>query len=94
MCKVSKAFHSFRFQMISNRSSLVSEWLLFNNTIFYVHLIRYTYGQPVPGSVNVEVCRPLKRYFHGVNLITLDHPEGIPEITAPCHKETKQVLLP
>ncbi|XP_041795894.1 alpha-2-macroglobulin-like [Chelmon rostratus] len=51
---------------------------------------KYTYGQPVPGSVNVEVCRPLKRYFHGVNLITLDHPEGIPEITAPCHKETKQ----
>uniref|UniRef100_A0A4W6CPT5 Alpha-2-macroglobulin bait region domain-containing protein n=1 Tax=Lates calcarifer TaxID=8187 RepID=A0A4W6CPT5_LATCA len=34
---------------------------------------KYTYGQPVPGSVKVNVCRPLV---------------GIPEITAPCHKET------
>uniref|UniRef100_A0A8P4K7S7 Alpha-2-macroglobulin n=1 Tax=Dicentrarchus labrax TaxID=13489 RepID=A0A8P4K7S7_DICLA len=24
---------------------------------------KYTYGQPVPGSVNVKVCRPLQRYF-------------------------------
>uniref|UniRef100_A0A8C9X886 Alpha-2-macroglobulin n=1 Tax=Sander lucioperca TaxID=283035 RepID=A0A8C9X886_SANLU len=35
----------------------------------------YTYGQPVPGSVDFKVCRPL---------------DGIPEIPMPCYEETKQ----
>ncbi|XP_030601195.1 alpha-2-macroglobulin-like [Archocentrus centrarchus] len=39
---------------------------------------KYTYGQPVPGSVTVEVCRPLQYYGSNFNL------------TAPCHTETKQ----
>ncbi|XP_010785891.1 alpha-2-macroglobulin-like, partial [Notothenia coriiceps] len=43
----------------------------------------YTYGQPVPGSVNVEMCRPFKQFV----IFTLDNPEGI---YAPCYKETKQ----
>ncbi|KAI9548108.1 hypothetical protein NQZ68_013128 [Dissostichus eleginoides] len=43
----------------------------------------YTYGQPVPGSVNVEMCRPFKHFI----IFTLDNPEGI---YAPCYKETKQ----
>ncbi|GLD52920.1 alpha-2-macroglobulin-like protein [Lates japonicus] len=50
---------------------------------------KYTYGQPVPGSVKVKVCRPLQGYY-GPMIITPDNPEGIPEITAPCHKETVQ----
>ncbi|XP_073338260.1 alpha-2-macroglobulin-like [Pagrus major] len=51
---------------------------------------KYTYGQPVPGSVHVEMCRPLQRYGYRVPIIDLDNPEGFPEITAPCYKETKQ----
>uniref|UniRef100_A0A671UD97 Alpha-2-macroglobulin bait region domain-containing protein n=1 Tax=Sparus aurata TaxID=8175 RepID=A0A671UD97_SPAAU len=46
---------------------------------------KYTYGQPVPGIVHVEMCRPLQRYYHNP-----DNPNGAPEMTAPCHKETKQ----
>uniref|UniRef100_A0A8P4KJ18 Alpha-2-macroglobulin n=1 Tax=Dicentrarchus labrax TaxID=13489 RepID=A0A8P4KJ18_DICLA len=52
---------------------------------------KYTYGQPVPGSVNVKVCRPLQRYLYGTPVITTEHPEGVPEIIPPCYKETKQV---
>ncbi|XP_051253533.1 alpha-2-macroglobulin-like [Dicentrarchus labrax] len=51
---------------------------------------KYTYGQPVPGSVNVKVCRPLQRYLYGTPVITTEHPEGVPEIIPPCYKETKQ----
>uniref|UniRef100_A0A4W6CPS2 Alpha-2-macroglobulin bait region domain-containing protein n=1 Tax=Lates calcarifer TaxID=8187 RepID=A0A4W6CPS2_LATCA len=50
---------------------------------------KYTYGQPVPGSVKVKVCRPLDSYY-GRIIFAPDNPEGIPEITAPCHKETVQ----
>ncbi|XP_039678847.1 alpha-2-macroglobulin-like isoform X2 [Perca fluviatilis] len=50
----------------------------------------YTYGQPVPGSVDFKVCRPLYAYY-GIPLVyTLEHPEGIPEIPMPCYEETKQ----
>uniref|UniRef100_A0A8P4GPT8 Alpha-2-macroglobulin n=1 Tax=Dicentrarchus labrax TaxID=13489 RepID=A0A8P4GPT8_DICLA len=55
---------------------------------------KYTYGQPVPGSVNVKVCRPLQRYFYGTPVITTEHPGGVPEFISPCYKETKQVQLP
>ncbi|XP_068601521.1 alpha-2-macroglobulin-like [Brachionichthys hirsutus] len=48
---------------------------------------KYTYGQPVPGSVTIEFCRPLQHY--NVPILTRDA-EGAPEITAPCYKETKQ----
>uniref|UniRef100_A0A8P4GBH0 Alpha-2-macroglobulin-like n=1 Tax=Dicentrarchus labrax TaxID=13489 RepID=A0A8P4GBH0_DICLA len=51
---------------------------------------KYTYGQPVPGSVNVKVCRPLQRYFYGTPVITTEHPGGVPEFISPCYKETKQ----
>uniref|UniRef100_A0A671UXF0 Alpha-2-macroglobulin bait region domain-containing protein n=1 Tax=Sparus aurata TaxID=8175 RepID=A0A671UXF0_SPAAU len=38
---------------------------------------KYTYGQPVPGTVELVMCRPVNRAF---GLFTW----------APCHKETKQ----
>ncbi|XP_062328744.1 alpha-2-macroglobulin-like isoform X2 [Osmerus eperlanus] len=50
----------------------------------------YTYGQPVPGTAEVELCRPLERHHYVPKLITPDNPEGVPEFTAPCHKETLQ----
>uniref|UniRef100_A0AAZ1XIX8 Alpha-2-macroglobulin bait region domain-containing protein n=1 Tax=Oreochromis aureus TaxID=47969 RepID=A0AAZ1XIX8_OREAU len=31
----------------------------------------YTYGQPVPGRVTVNVCRPIKYFFHGVSVHTV-----------------------
>ncbi|KAM9318614.1 alpha-2-macroglobulin-like [Pholidichthys leucotaenia] len=46
---------------------------------------KYTYGQPVPGSVTVEVCRPLFRYY----MSNYDDPESA-GVTPPCHTETKQ----
>ncbi|XP_034459881.1 alpha-2-macroglobulin-like [Hippoglossus hippoglossus] len=49
---------------------------------------KYTYGQPVPGSVKVKVCRPLSRYFFAI--VTPDNPEGLPDITPPCYEETKE----
>uniref|UniRef100_A0A8C9XBD5 Alpha-2-macroglobulin-like n=1 Tax=Sander lucioperca TaxID=283035 RepID=A0A8C9XBD5_SANLU len=50
----------------------------------------YTYGQPVPGSVDFKVCRPLDAYVGIPLVITREHPEGIPEIPMPCYEETKQ----
>ncbi|XP_035857586.1 alpha-2-macroglobulin-like isoform X4 [Sander lucioperca] len=50
----------------------------------------YTYGQPVPGSVDFKVCRPFNTYVGIPLVITLEHPEGIPEIQMPCYEETKQ----
>ncbi|XP_062242617.1 alpha-2-macroglobulin-like [Platichthys flesus] len=49
---------------------------------------KYTYGQPVPGSVKVKVCRPLSRYY--VDIAIPDNPEGLPDITPPCYEETKE----
>ncbi|KAG7235002.1 hypothetical protein INR49_003201, partial [Caranx melampygus] len=50
---------------------------------------QYTYGQPVPGNVEVEMCRPLiPRTFPVIT--TLEHLGEIPVVTAPCFKETKQ----
>ncbi|XP_028429998.1 alpha-2-macroglobulin [Perca flavescens] len=49
----------------------------------------YTYGQPVPGSVDLKVCRPLDSYVIP-RPITPEHPEGIDVIPMPCYKETKQ----
>ncbi|KAM3616371.1 uncharacterized protein V6R79_016920 [Siganus canaliculatus] len=51
---------------------------------------KYTYGQPVPGTIFVEGCRPFQRYTLIPFLVTPEHPEGVPEITIPCHIETKQ----
>uniref|UniRef100_A0A3Q0S4W5 Alpha-2-macroglobulin domain-containing protein n=1 Tax=Amphilophus citrinellus TaxID=61819 RepID=A0A3Q0S4W5_AMPCI len=48
---------------------------------------KYTYGQPVPGSVIVTVCRPFWRYG-----ITNEMAENL-NITAPCHTDSKQVHL-
>ncbi|KAK2912862.1 alpha-2-macroglobulin-like [Channa argus] len=52
---------------------------------------KYTYGQSVPGSVTVEVCRPLSsNALVGLQVSPRD-PKGVPEITAPCYNETKQM---
>ncbi|KAG7222462.1 hypothetical protein INR49_016231, partial [Caranx melampygus] len=51
---------------------------------------KYTYGQPVPGQVEVEMCRPIEPYLVPLLVTTPEHPQGIPEVTAPCFKETKQ----
>ncbi|XP_029028273.1 alpha-2-macroglobulin-like isoform X2 [Betta splendens] len=52
---------------------------------------KYTYGQPVPGSVEVVACRPLESSFRSPVVVTPEHPEGIPAITAPCYKDTQQL---
>uniref|UniRef100_A0A673C520 Alpha-2-macroglobulin-like n=1 Tax=Sphaeramia orbicularis TaxID=375764 RepID=A0A673C520_9TELE len=49
----------------------------------------YTYKQPVPGNMKVDICRPLQRYFYGYSNQDL---EG-QQVTAPCHKEIMEVLL-
>ncbi|XP_075938108.1 alpha-2-macroglobulin-like [Anarhichas minor] len=50
----------------------------------------YTFGQAVPGSVEVEMCRPLN-YYYRRHPINPSNPQGIPDVVAPCHKETKQM---
>ncbi|XP_034095863.1 alpha-2-macroglobulin-like [Gymnodraco acuticeps] len=50
----------------------------------------YTYGQPVPGSVNLEMCRHFNSYIERSFVYTPENPEGVPEISAPCYKETKK----
>lgn len=37
-----------------------------NDSSICSNLIRYTYGQPVPGVVAVTVSRPIAHYFLGV----------------------------
>ncbi|XP_040046628.2 alpha-2-macroglobulin [Gasterosteus aculeatus] len=52
----------------------------------------YTFGQPVPGSVEVEMCRPLDYYFQPDSFRRID-PDILlekPSLIAPCHKQTKQ----
>ncbi|XP_062241180.1 alpha-2-macroglobulin-like [Platichthys flesus] len=44
---------------------------------------KYTYGQPVPGSVKVKVCRPLGRFYFAIT--------GLHDITPPCYEETKEM---
>ncbi|XP_026173106.1 alpha-2-macroglobulin-like [Mastacembelus armatus] len=51
----------------------------------------YTFGQPVPGSVKVEICRPSQPYFVNIRLAKPAFPPGIPDVTPPCSKETKQL---
>ncbi|XP_036829670.1 alpha-2-macroglobulin-like isoform X1 [Oncorhynchus mykiss] len=48
----------------------------------------YTYGQPVPGKAGVKLCRPL--VDNAVIPITVDerNPQGVPDYTPPCHKES------
>ncbi|KAG7235150.1 hypothetical protein INR49_003136, partial [Caranx melampygus] len=47
--------------------------------------------KPVPGNVEVEMCRPLKLHsFSIITITTLEHLGEIPAVTAPCFKETKQ----
>uniref|UniRef100_UPI0037E96FAE alpha-2-macroglobulin-like n=1 Tax=Semicossyphus pulcher TaxID=241346 RepID=UPI0037E96FAE len=47
---------------------------------------KYTYGQPVPGKIIVEMHRPLSRYHGRYYGVSLEHPE----VTAPSHMETQQ----
>ncbi|CAJ1066029.1 Hypothetical predicted protein [Xyrichtys novacula] len=51
---------------------------------------KYTYGQPVPGNVKIELLRPLSRFYSRAIERSPDQPDGVPEITAPSHKEIKQ----
>uniref|UniRef100_A0A3Q3NBI9 Alpha-2-macroglobulin-like n=1 Tax=Labrus bergylta TaxID=56723 RepID=A0A3Q3NBI9_9LABR len=51
---------------------------------------KYTYGQPVPGNVKIEMHRPLSRYYTRNYVATTDNSDGVPEITAPSYMEIKQ----
>uniref|UniRef100_A0A8C7KSQ2 Alpha-2-macroglobulin-like n=1 Tax=Oncorhynchus kisutch TaxID=8019 RepID=A0A8C7KSQ2_ONCKI len=48
----------------------------------------YTYGQPVPGKAEVELCRPLGHNILIPIRIDEKNPEGVPDYTPPCHKES------
>uniref|UniRef100_A0A7N8XJ74 Alpha-2-macroglobulin-like n=1 Tax=Mastacembelus armatus TaxID=205130 RepID=A0A7N8XJ74_9TELE len=50
---------------------------------------KYTYGQSVSGSAKVEMCRPILSYIYNTGVIIPDHSRGVPDVTAPCHLETK-----
>ncbi|CAI5657473.1 unnamed protein product [Oreochromis niloticus] len=51
---------------------------------------KYTYGQPVPGRVTVNVCRPINRYnSFGISLYDCDL-LALLQMPGSCHTETKQ----
>lgn len=51
----------------------------------FLWIIRYTYGQPVPGQVKLMMCRPLNNYYYGSSIST-------EEVILPeCYNETKEV---
>ncbi|KAM6959282.1 alpha-2-macroglobulin-like [Aplochiton taeniatus] len=59
-----------------------------NEGVFTVKVCaKYTYGQPVPGTAHLELCRPFRRYALLPLIKTPEHPEGIPEFTAPCYRK-------
>ncbi|XP_037552865.1 alpha-2-macroglobulin-like protein 1, partial [Nematolebias whitei] len=47
---------------------------------------KYTYGQPVPGSITVKVCRPFRYHYLGMQS---RHPEEL-EATPLCDTKTKE----
>ncbi|XP_045580457.1 alpha-2-macroglobulin isoform X1 [Salmo salar] len=48
----------------------------------------YTYGQPVPGKAEVELCRPLRNDVLISMRFDVETQQGVPDYTAPCHKES------
>ncbi|XP_061682703.1 alpha-2-macroglobulin-like [Syngnathoides biaculeatus] len=46
---------------------------------------KYTYGQPVPGSAKLKVCRPLYSY-----IFSTDNPDEAPVVSPPCYEDTKK----
>ncbi|XP_028274575.1 alpha-2-macroglobulin-like [Parambassis ranga] len=48
----------------------------------------YTYGQPVPGGVTVQMCRPINHYIYGYPAVSIKNSEV--ELSPPCTTETKQ----
>ncbi|XP_062275147.1 alpha-2-macroglobulin-like [Scomber scombrus] len=49
---------------------------------------KYTYGHPVPGSVEFELCRPLGRHYR---IDVFDrHGQRVPDKSAPCYREIKK----
>ncbi|MEQ2305248.1 hypothetical protein AMECASPLE_035842 [Ameca splendens] len=53
--------------------------------------LKYTYGQPVPGSVTVKVCRPVQKRIYNSEVLLIN-PEEL-QILPPCETVTKQVEL-
>uniref|UniRef100_A0A8P4JYC5 Alpha-2-macroglobulin-like n=1 Tax=Dicentrarchus labrax TaxID=13489 RepID=A0A8P4JYC5_DICLA len=56
---------------------------------------KYTYGQPVPGSVNVKVCRPLQRYLYGtpVSSIAMSKGSSSSEVPGISHPQEKRITI-
>ncbi|XP_034403946.1 alpha-2-macroglobulin-like [Cyclopterus lumpus] len=50
----------------------------------------YTFGQPVPGSVEVKMCRPLNHHYIPRPALNDVTQEEHFDVVAPCHSETKQ----
>ncbi|XP_036817295.1 alpha-2-macroglobulin-like isoform X3 [Oncorhynchus mykiss] len=48
----------------------------------------YTYGQPVPGKADLELCRPLRNDVFISMRIDEETHRVVPDYTAPCHKES------
>ncbi|XP_058489894.1 alpha-2-macroglobulin-like [Solea solea] len=51
---------------------------------------KYTYGQPVPGSVSFSVCRLLNRHYGTYQTRHTSDSEQISDIKPPCYEEIKK----
>lgn len=84
----------YNIKFIIYYASLSRKCMMFY--VFYVLLwnkIRYTYGQPVPGKAEVELCRPLVPNIIIPIRIDEKNPEEVPDYTPPCHKESIEVCM-
>nr|XP_061781462.1 alpha-2-macroglobulin-like [Nerophis lumbriciformis] len=59
---------------------------IIEDDIFFDVCAQYTYGQPVPGTATLKVCRPLYSHIYSSS----DNPDGVPDIEPPCYEDTKQ----
>ncbi|XP_053177290.1 alpha-2-macroglobulin-like isoform X3 [Scomber japonicus] len=51
---------------------------------------KYTYGQPVPGSIEFELCRPRGRHSSYRIVVFGGHGQRDPDMSMPCYREIKK----
>uniref|UniRef100_A0A8C7NVX6 Alpha-2-macroglobulin-like n=1 Tax=Oncorhynchus mykiss TaxID=8022 RepID=A0A8C7NVX6_ONCMY len=85
-----KIYHNFKVEQYGRLSF---SFMLGDVASQSRNVLEYTYGQPVPGKAGVKLCRPL--VDNAVIPITVDerNPQGVPDYTPPCHKESIEVCI-
>uniref|UniRef100_A0A8C7CY21 Alpha-2-macroglobulin n=1 Tax=Oncorhynchus kisutch TaxID=8019 RepID=A0A8C7CY21_ONCKI len=83
-----KIYHHFKVEKYGKLS-----FFIYLSCTVILWIWQYTYGQPVPGKAEVELCRPLRNDVLISMRIDVETHQEVPDYTAPCHKESKEVSL-